>query len=370
MTAQELDGLDVVVVGGGVVGLAIARALQARGREVIVLESEGRLGVHTSSRNSEVIHAGIYYPTGSLKARFCVQGKQALYEYCENAGVNFRKLGKLIVCTDEAQINVLEALRRQAAENEVLDLVWLDARAIRELEPAVRAVCGLFSPSTGIIDSHGFMTALKRDAEAFGAKIVTSSPVTKVEVSTGGFLVTVGGVEPSRVHCQTLINAAGLNAPAVARTIRGLPKHTVPRAYYAKGHYFTLTGPSPFRHLVYPVPSTGGLGVHVTLDLSGQTRFGPDVAWIDGIDYSFDDSRAPSFCDAVRSYYPAIELGRLQPGYTGIRPKIAGPGKPAADFSIHGPLDHGIQGLVNLYGIESPGLTASLAIAEWVAGLL
>ncbi|HEY3495540.1 MAG TPA: NAD(P)/FAD-dependent oxidoreductase [Polyangiaceae bacterium] len=367
---SDPDSVDVAVIGAGVVGLAVARALALAGREVIVIETEAMSGVHTSSRNSEVIHAGIYYPTGSLKARYCVSGKQSLYAYCEASGVPHARIGKIIVATRDEEIPALERLLRQAGENGVHDLEWLDRATLRELEPNVVAVRGLLSPSTGIIDSHELMAAFKRDAVEHGAHVIFSTPVLGGRVQGGGIELELGGPEPTTIRCRAVVNSAGLFAPAVSRSIAGLRPESIPRAYFAKGHYFVLGGRSPFRRLVYPIPVPGGLGVHVTLDLAGSTRFGPDVSWIDGVDYSFDASRGASFYSAVRSYYPALVDGSLEPGYCGIRPKIAGPGSPNADFVLHSVEEHGVPGYVALYGIESPGLTASLAIADEVARLL
>lgn len=360
-----MDELDTLIIGGGVVGMAAARALARAGRDVVLLEAESTFGSHTSSRNSEVIHAGIYYPRGSLKATLCVAGKQTLYEYCAEREIPHRRLGKLIVACNDTQHQELERIRQRACDNGVEDLEWLDARQVRELEPDVVAETGLFSPSTGIVDSHELLQSFRHDAEAAGAILVASSPVLGGSVTDRGISVSIGGAEPTQVHCRAVINAAGLFAPRVAGTIRGVPPETIPMAYFAKGHYFTLAGRSPFRHLVYPVPEPGGLGVHVTLDISGAARFGPDVAWIDDIDYTFDATSAARFYPAIRAYFPTLEEGALLEGYTGIRPKIAGPGQAAADFVVQGPEVHGLP-LVNLYGIESPGLTASLALADLV----
>jgi L-2-hydroxyglutarate oxidase LhgO len=357
--------LDVAIVGGGVIGLAVARALSLAGRDVVVLEAEPALAMHTSSRNSEVIHAGIYYPTGSLKARLCVEGREALYAYCENADVAHRRIGKIIVAVRDDEIATLERLKAQADANGVHDLVWLDAVQARELEPSVSCVRGLLSPSTGIIDSHGLVSALRRDAVHAGAHVVVKTPVLGGRVVDNGIALSLGGAEPVTVICRGVVNSAGLFAPDVARSIQGLSQSTIAGRYFAKGHYFLLAGRSPFSRLVYPVPAPGGLGIHVTLDLAGQARFGPDVSWVDKVDYDFDESRRTSFGEAIRSYYPDIADGALLPGYTGIRPKI-GPAGTTFDFVIQGPGDHGIPGLVNLYGLESPGLTASLAIADRV----
>jgi L-2-hydroxyglutarate oxidase LhgO len=361
---SEILDLDAVVVGGGVIGLALARSLALGGREVTLLEADTRLGNHTSSRNSEVIHAGIYYPEGSLKARLCVAGKARIYEYCALRGVPHRRVGKVIVATRDEEVPALQTILERAVRAGVTDLEWLDAAQVASLEPAVQAVRGLISPSTGIVDSHGLMSALRRDAEDAGAQVVLASPVEGGKVIGDGFEVDVGGREPARIRCRTLVNAAGLMAQNVARSIAGVPAASIPPQYFAKGHYFTLAGRSPFRHLVYPVPVPGGLGVHVTLDLAGQARFGPDVSWQDGIDYAFDEGRAPSFYAAIRRYFPQLTDDSLVPGYTGIRPKLSPPGSPAEDFVIQDSSVHGVPGLLNLYGIESPGLTASLALAE------
>jgi L-2-hydroxyglutarate oxidase LhgO len=362
--------LDAVVIGGGVIGLAVARELSLSGRKVTLLEAEAGLGAHTSSRNSEVIHAGIYYAPGSLKARLCVEGRRALYAYCEREGVPHSRLGKIIVAARSEERGLLDRLKIQAEVNGVGDLTWLDQAQIRELEPAVSAVVGLFSPSTGIIDSHAFMNSLRRDAERAGADIVLSSPVVGGRIARRGIELDVGGNDPVTISCETVVNAAGLRAQEVARALAGVPTATIPAQYFAKGHYFVLNGPAPFRRLVYPVPVSGGLGIHVTLDLAMQARFGPDVSWIEGVDYAFDESRSAQFYPAIRSYFPGLRDGSLSPGYTGIRAKLGPPGSSAQDFSIQGPADHGVPGLINLYGIESPGLTASLALAKHVTGLI
>jgi L-2-hydroxyglutarate oxidase LhgO len=369
MTGERADRVDVAIIGGGVIGLAVARAFALAGRDVVVLEAESTIGIHTSSRNSEVIHAGIYYKGGSAKALLCVRGKEALYAFCEAKNVPHARLGKIIVATRDEELPELERIRLHAAANGVTDLVYLDTREIRELEPDVIAVRGLLSPSTGIIDSHGLMSALRRDAESRDTHVVLSTPVTSGRVLDSGIELSFGGSEPATVICNTVVNAAGLHAQQVAKTIRGLPEATIPPSHYAIGHYFVLGRKAPFRRLVYPIPVPGGLGIHVTLDLGGQARFGPDVSWVDHIDYAFDESRASSFYAAIRGYYPGLRDGDLEPGYTGIRPKLGPPGSPAADFVLQGPAVHGVPGLVNLYGIESPGLTASLAIAEDVVAL-
>ena len=365
-----METIDCAVIGAGVVGLAIARRLALAGREVVVLEAESSIGNHTSSRNSEVIHAGIYYPTGSLRARMCVAGKQALYRYCPEHGVEHRRITKAIVATAEDEIPTLHKYKEQAERNGVLDLRWLTRDDMAALEPNVLAVAGLLSPSTGIIDSHGLMLAYQGDAEARGASIVFQSPVLGGEARDDGTVLRVGGSDPMALGCNIVVNAAGLTAPAVTRSIHGIPEATIPPQHFCKGHYYVLAGRSPFGRLVYPVGSGLWHGVHVTLDLGGQVKFGPDLQWQDTIDYSFDTSRESSFYESIRYYYPGLADGALQPGYTGIRPKITAKGEPAADFMIQGPRDHGVPGMVNLYGIESPGLTSSLAIADYVAELL
>jgi L-2-hydroxyglutarate oxidase LhgO len=362
--------IDTVVVGAGVVGLAVARALAMSGREVIVVEAGEGIGTGISSRNSEVIHAGIYYPGGSLKARMCVAGKQRLYAFCEAHGVSYQRLGKLIVATDASQQQALGGLLEQGRRNGVDDLQWLDADQARELEPALSCVAALWSPSTGIVDSHGLMLALQGDAEAHGAALVFNTPLLSARCTDQGFELYMGGAEPMTLSCRELINCAGLSAPEVARRIAGLPVHFVPTAHLCKGSYFSFSGRAPFRHLVYPAPESAGLGVHMTLDLGGQARFGPDVEWVDAVDYRVDPARADGFYGAIRRYWPGLPDNSLQPAYSGIRPKITGPGEPAADFRISGPAEHGVPGLVNLFGIESPGLTSCLALAEYVINTL
>ncbi|WP_353862050.1 NAD(P)/FAD-dependent oxidoreductase [Azospirillum formosense] len=371
-----MERVDCVVAGAGVVGLAIARRLARAGREVVILEAAEAIGTGTSSRNSEVIHAGIYYPTGSVRARLCVAGRDALYAYCAEHGVDHRRVGKLIVATDEAQLPKLEAIRAQAAANGVNDLHALSAAEAMAWEPNLRCVGALVSPSTGIIDSHGLMLALQGDAEAAGAMLALRSPLEQARCTSDGFVLDVGGTEPMRIACTTLVNAAGLGAWAVARGLDGFPTDRVPPRVLAKGNYYALAqGASPFSRLVYPVPVEGGLGVHLTLDLAGQARFGPDVEWLpadryDRIDYAVDPRRADSFYGEVRRYWPSLPDGALVPAYSGVRPKLSGPGQPQADFLIQGPETHGIAGLVNLFGIESPGLTSCLAIADAVADAL
>jgi L-2-hydroxyglutarate oxidase LhgO len=365
-----MERVDCVVIGAGVVGLAIARALALAGREVLILESENAIGTATSARNSEVIHAGIYYPQGSLKARLCVAGRAALYDFCQRFGVEHRRCGKLIVATGDSQIDGLEQIRQHAQANGVDDLQLLDAGQVHACEPDLQAVAALLSPGTGIIDSHGLMLALQGDAEQHGALLALRAPVTGIACEDGGFVIEVGGGAPMRLRATTLVNSAGHGAPALAARMRGLAPQHVPRAWYAKGSYFSLSARTPFTHLIYPLPEPGGLGTHLTLDLAGRARFGPDVEWVDGLDYALDPARAERFYAAIRRYWPVLPDHSLQPAYTGIRPKISGPGEPNADFRIDGPATHGIAGLVNLFGIESPGLTSSLAIGDHVCALL
>lgn len=364
------ERVECAVIGAGVVGLAIARRLAMSGHEVVVLEAESAFGIHTSARNSEVIHAGIYYATGSLKARLCVSGRKALYRYCAEHGVQHQRIGKIIVACEESELAGLKRYKDQAETNGLDDLALLERGELAALEPEVRGVAGFLSPSTGIIDSHGLMLAYLGDAESHGASLALGSPVVSGRVAKGAIVLEVGGAESSTLECAMVVNSAGLNAQAVARSITGISPATIPPAYFAIGHYYTLTGAAPFRRLIYPVARQDWLGVHVTIDLGGRVKFGPDFAWIERVDYRFDASREAAFYAAIRRYFPGLRDGTLQPGYTGIRPKTAGPGEPAQDFSIQGPREHGVRGLVNLFGIESPGLTSSLAIADHVVELL
>ncbi len=381
-----MDRLDVVVAGAGVVGLAVARALTMAGRDVFIVESQPAIGTQTSARNSEVIHAGIYYPQGSLKARLCVEGRHELYRHLEAAGVEHRRCGKLIVATSEAQCATLDEIAAHAAANGVDDLVRLDRHEARAMEPALQAVAALYSPSTGIIDSHGYMLSLLGQAEAHGALLALCSRVTRGRITDHGVELHIEGDEPIDVLARTFVNCAGLQAPALARRIDGINPASIPRGWLCKGNYFSLSGRSPFSRLIYPVPEPGGLGVHLTLDLAGGARFGPDVEWLPdsvdpwlpphdtpaaptGIDYAVDPARGDRFYGEVRRYWPDLADGQLAPAYSGIRPKASSRQRPAADFLIQGREDHGAEGYIGLYGIESPGLTASLAIADHVAGL-
>lgn len=339
------------------------------GCEVVVLEAEPEIGMHTSSRNSEIIHAGLYYGDDTLKARLCVQGRKLLYQYCENRRIPHRRIGKLIVAIDEEECGKLKAIRTQAIRNGVDDLSFVNRARIQELEPAIACKAGLLSPSTGIIDSHSLMASMQTDIEAGGGTVLTRSRVSKVEFTPSGFGLTIDGVAET-FYCKIFINSAGLWASNVAREIRHLNAEYIERVHFAKGYYFAYQGKSPFNYLVYPVPTEGGLGVHATIDMGGSARFGPDVDWVDTIDYAFDESRKAQFVESIKKYFPDLDETKLLTAYTGIRPKLSGPGMPARDFVIQGPPEHGVSGLVNLFGIESPGLTASLAIGEYVKDLL
>ena len=361
------DEVDCVVVGAGVVGLACARALAMAGREAVVLERHRQIGVETSSRNSEVIHAGIYYPGGSAKAALCVRGKALLYEYCATHPVEYRRCGKIIVATQDEQLETLRGYQRSARANGVGELRWLTAEEIHELEPAVRCIGGVLSESTGIIDSHSYMQSLQGDLEAAGGVVAFGTVVQEGHVGADRTRLVTNDAE---LDARLVVNAAGLEAPLLAARLQPSPTRPFPNAYYAKGHYYAYDGKSPFGRLVYPVAEAGGLGVHVTLDLAGQARFGPDVVWQDRVDYSFEEHNRERFVAAIQRYFPSLEPERLHPAYTGIRPKISGPKDPAADFAILGPVEHGGRGIVHLLGIESPGLTASLAIAERVVAAL
>ena len=366
-----MDSVETLVIGAGVVGLAVARSLARRGREVVIAEAAGLIGSETSSRNSEVIHAGIYYPAGSLKARLCVEGKQALYAYCAARGIAHNRCGKLIVATNDSQITGLQELRKKAEANGVDDLQWLTRDQALALEPQLHCVAALLSPSTGIIDSHGLMLAYQGEAEDHGAMLALNAPVIRGDAANDGIVIETGGPDAMRLKARLVVNAAGFAAQGIAARIAGIRADSIPGCYYAKGNYFVLSGVKPpFSRLIYPIPTPGGLGTHVTIDMGGQMRFGPDVEWIDTVDYTVDPARGDSFYAAVREYWPGLPDGAIQPGYAGIRPKLSrANGKSGDDFVIQGPEQNGVAGLINLFGIESPGLTASLSIGEMVADL-
>lgn len=375
-----MESVDTVVIGAGVVGLAVARALAMAGRDVLILEAQNAFGTGVSSRNSEVIHAGLYYPTGSQKAQLCVRGRALLMAFVQQCGVPHRVTGKLVVATEAGEAAAIERLHAQAQANGVQEVQLIDGAAARAMEPALRAVAALHSPVTGIIDSHALMTAILGQAQAHGAQLALCSPVQGGEVlADGSITLEVGGVEPMRLRARTVVNAAGLTAPALARCVQGVPAHSVPPSRFCKGHYFSLQGRAPFSRLVYPVHTPAGLGTHLTLDLAGQARFGPDVEWLAAqgaeravvpgdcaLDYAVDERRRVAFERDIRRYWPGLPDDALIPAYTGIRPKVVGPNEPAADFFISGPAQHGVPGWVGLYGIESPGLTSCLALAEAV----
>lgn len=362
-----MDHIDCVVVGAGVVGLAVARAMALGGRETIILESASAIGTGISSRNSEVIHAGIYYPHGSWKARLCVEGRELLYAYCNSHHVPHRTCGKLIVATSAEQVATLNAILAKAESNGVTDLQSLAGADALSMEPHLHAVAALHSPSTGIVDTHALMQAYLGDATDHGAALALSSPVVGGRIEKDRFVLDIGGAAPTRISCTILINAAGLDAQNIAKSLDGFPHDKIPSCHFAKGNYFSLSGRSPFSRLIYPVPEPGGLGVHLTLDMGGQARFGPDVEWVDQPIYDVDPQRSAAFYPAIRRYWPDLPDGALQPGYAGIRPKLVPKGTPDADFVIQTPQDHGVDGLINLFGIESPGLTSSLAIAQRVS---
>jgi L-2-hydroxyglutarate oxidase LhgO len=364
-----VDRIDCVVIGAGVVGLSVARQLALAGREVLVLEAMDGVGTGISSRNSEVIHAGIYYPAGSLKARLCVEGRQLLYKYCDERGIPHSRCGKLIVAVNPLQSSQLMTIIGNAAKNGVHDLSLLSSQEAKRLEPELECVAAIHSPSTGIVDSHTLMLSLQGDLENAGGAVVLNTAVRCVAFDGPQALLTTA--DGSQILANTVVNAAGLYAASLARSFGGLNERFVPQEHYAKGSYFSLSGRSPFSRLIYPVPEPGGLGVHLTIDMGGQAKFGPDVQWVQSPeDFLVDPSRGSAFYSAVRSYWPSLADGMLQPAYAGIRPKLSGPHSAPADFMIQHKDDHGIPGLVNLFGIESPGLTSSLAIAACVDELL
>lgn len=363
--------IETVVVGAGVVGLAIARALAEAGQEVMVLEQHELIGSETSSRNSEVIHAGLYYPPGSLRARLCVRGKELLYRFCAGNGVAHARCGKLLVATQESQLAKLAAIKATAERNGVADLEPIGGTAARALEPEIACVGALVSPSTGIVDSHGLMLALQGHVEAHGGSVVLRCPVESIErMDHGLFRLATSGSVPGAVTCRNLVVSAGLHASRLAETLSYGGEYRPPETYYAKGQYYALSGASPFKRHIYPVPDGAWLGLHATVDVGGRCKFGPDIEWIEELDYGFVPEKLARFLDFIRSYYPGLEESRLHPDYTGIRPKLYREGEPVPDFAIHGPERHGLPGLVALYGIESPGLTAALAIGEMMAGML
>ena len=362
--------MQVLVIGAGVIGLAVGRAAALAGHDVIVAEQENAIGTGISSRNSEVIHAGMYYPTGSLRAKLCVRGNRMLYDFCESHGVAHRRCGKLIVATNEPERTRIEAIHAQGTINGVEGLDLIGGNSARDLEPELSCVAALVSPSTGIIDGHAYMLALQGDIEAHGGAIAFETPVERLTPTLHGWRITFGGREPDTLDVDAVVNCAGLSAQAVAHSIEGYPATRIPRQVLAKGNYFAYGGRPAFTRLIYPTPVDGGLGVHVTLDLAGRMRFGPDVEWIEREYYDVDPARAASFYARIRTYWPGLPDGSLVPDYAGIRPKLTGPGEPAADFMIAGPADHGMAGLVNLFGIESPGLTSSLALADDVVAHL
>ena len=371
-----MEQVDCVVIGAGVVGLAVAREMALQGHETILLEREGSFGTISSARNSEVIHAGIYYPKDSLKAKLCVEGNRLLYEYCRSHQVATQRYGKLIVA-DESQINDLQALLYKAQNNNVPEIKLISGDEAKQLEPKLKCSAAILSASTGIVDSHGYMLSLLGGFEDAGGMIAYHAPLVSAkpigQAAEGGFELEIGGPDGMKLQTKLLINCAGMSAPAVAQKIEGLSNDQIPKAYFAKGNYFSLSGKSPFTHLIYPIPEPGGLGVHLTLDMAGQAKFGPDVEWLDidaeeQIDYTVNPKRGEGFYEAVRRYWPELKDNSLQPDYSGVRAKIVAPNSPAGDFCFNCPQDHGLEGLYNLYGFESPGLTSSIAIARYLEG--
>ncbi len=370
-----MNEVDCIVVGAGVIGLAVARAVARSGRELIVIERERHIGMHSSSRNSEVIHAGIHYPPESLKATLCVQGREALYRYCDIHAIGYRRCGKLTVAASHADLSHLERIEANARASGVHDLEWLEGAAAMRLEPQLKCAVALHSPSTGIIDSQAYLQCLLGDAESYGANVAYGTQVTALQVSARGIEVCIDGQAAPVARARWLINCAGLGAVQVAAAMPEFPRAHIPRIHHAKGSYFSLPGQAPFSRLIYPAPSAGGhLGIHMTLDLGGSARFGPDMQWLETLgetpDYEVDASRAMVFAAAVREYWPRLPAARLTPAYAGIRAKLSGPGEPVRDFLISGPREHGVAGVVNLFGIESPGLTSSLALGDAIAALL
>lgn len=372
-----MDRVDCVVIGAGVIGLAVAREMALQGRETILLERESTFGTISSARNSEVIHAGIYYPKDSLKAKLCVEGNRMLYEYCRSHHVATQPYGKLIVASDESQLNDLQAILYKAQQNNVPEIKMLTGEQAKSMEPELQCSAALLSASTGIVDSHGFMLSLLGGFEDAGGMIAYQSPLISARPigsnAQDGFELEIGGADDMKIQTKLLINCAGMSAPAIAKKIEGLAQEQIPKAYFAKGNYFSLSGKSPFKHLIYPIPEPGGLGVHLTLDMGGQAKFGPDVEWLEiddenQIDYTVNPKRGESFYAAVRKYWPGLKDNALQPDYSGVRAKIVPPNVPAGDFCFNTPKDHGLEGLFNLYGFESPGLTSSLAIAKYLEG--
>lgn len=361
-----METADCVVIGAGVVGLATARAMARKGREVLILESADAFGTATSSRNSEVIHAGIFYTHGSLKEHLCIEGRDKLYAFCDAYGVTYKRVTKVVYAADDSQLEGLKKLQNHAAESGVF-MTWMDRADVKRIEPNLECAAALHSPLTGIVDSHAYMLALLGDAEEHGATIVYNSPVNGGRADSDGVILDVGGDAAMSLKVKTVINCAGLGAQSLSRAITGVKTGSVPPQHYAKGNYFYLSGKPPFKRLIYPLPGKASLGLHYTLDLAGQARFGPDIEWVDTLDYQVDENREPSFYEAIRKYWPDLPDGALRPGYSGIRPKIQGPNDPAKDFDIQMPAATGINGFVALYGIESPGLTSSIAIADYVA---
>lgn len=365
-----MENVECIVIGAGVVGLAVAANLAQKGKEVLVIEEQNAIGTQTSSRNSEVIHAGIYYPPNSLKAALCKPGRDELYTYCDERGVPYKRCGKLIVATEAEQVPDLRGILKSGHENGVSDLEFYHEEILREKAPALNAVAAIWSPSTGIIDSHQLMLALLGDLESNSGMLALNSKVTEVVATAEGFEVCVQGESQDKIFTRCLINCAGLGAVSIASNMQGLPSSNIPDVSYAKGNYFSYSGSVPFDCLVYPMPAPGGLGIHLTLDQAGQARFGPDVEWIDKASYEVNPGLAGKFATSISSYWPEVELSKLHASYSGIRLKTLTSSGEYHDFIISGPKDHGLNGLVNLFGIESPGLTSCLAIAEYVSKIV